>query len=76
MSKSPSTKSYWTYGYYSSEGSNQSKSRASYSPEIDLINLRSLRSFSKYLTTHRRQMHVRKGGNTEIRPNVLMAPWV
>jgi hypothetical protein len=43
-------------GYYSPEGPKQSKTRASYSPEIDLIDLCSLHSYSKYLTTDRQQI--------------------
>jgi hypothetical protein len=46
------------------------------SPEIDLDDLRSLRSYSKYLTMRRQQRHARKGGSTEIRPSELMAPWI
>jgi hypothetical protein len=64
------------YGYYSPEDSNQSKTRVSYSPEIDLIDLRSLRSYSKYLTMIRRQRHVRKGRSVEIGPGKLMTQWV
>jgi hypothetical protein len=46
------------------------------SPEIDLIDLRSLRSYSKYLTIDHRQRHARKGGSVEIRPDELMEPWI
>jgi hypothetical protein len=42
------------YGYYCSDSRNQSKPRVSCSPEIDPVDLCSLRFFSKYLTTDRR----------------------
>jgi hypothetical protein len=40
--------------------------------EIDLVDLRSLLSFSKYLTINR-QRHARKGGSAEIHRGGLMA---
>jgi hypothetical protein len=42
--------------HYSPESLNQSKPRASCSHEIDLIDLHSLRSNSKYLTADRREI--------------------
>jgi hypothetical protein len=42
------------YGYYCSDGPKQSKPRASCSPEIDPVDLRSLSFFSKYLMIDRR----------------------
>jgi hypothetical protein len=57
-------------------GPNQSKPCASCSPEIDLIDLHSLRYYSKYLMTDHRQRRVRKGGNTEIHPGELMSSWI
>jgi hypothetical protein len=44
------------YDYYSLEDPNQSKPRASCSSEINLIDLHSLRSYSKYLTIYRNYM--------------------
>jgi hypothetical protein len=38
------------YGYYSLEGSNKSKSCVLYSPEIDLVDLRSQRDVNKQKT--------------------------
>jgi hypothetical protein len=64
------------YGYYSPDGSNQSKSHASYSPEIDLTDLCSLHFYSKYLMTYYRQRHAGKGGSTEIHPSEFMAPQI
>jgi hypothetical protein len=55
---------------------NQSKPRGSYSPEIDLIDLCSFRSYSKYLMTDRRQRRTIKGGSVEIRLSELMALWI
>ena len=49
------------------------KTRAVCSPEIDLVDSRFLRSYSKYLTTRRRQRRARKGESAEIRPGELMA---
>jgi hypothetical protein len=46
------------------------------SSKIDLIDLRFLRCYSKYLTTDHRQRRARKGGSTEIRPGELMTTWV
>jgi hypothetical protein len=46
------------------------------SHEIDLIDLCSLRSYFKYLTTRRRERRVRKGGSAEIHPYELMASWI
>jgi hypothetical protein len=59
-----------------SEGLNQSKTRASCSPEIDLVDLCSLRFYSKYLMMIRRQRRARKGGSAEICPSELMTPWI
>jgi hypothetical protein len=49
ISESTSIKPYWMYDYYSLESLNQSKPRVSCSPKIDLIDLRFLWSYSKYL---------------------------
>jgi hypothetical protein len=59
--------------YYSLERSNQSKSYASCSLEIDLINLCSLRSYLKYLTIRHRQRRARKG---EVLRFVLVNSWI
>jgi hypothetical protein len=63
-------------GFYSLEGPNQSKLHASCSPEIDLVDLRSLRFYSKYLTTDRQQRRNREEGHTEIHPGEHMASWI
>jgi hypothetical protein len=52
------------------------KPHALCSYEIDLADLRSLRSYSKYPTTRRRQRRAMKGGSTEICPCELMASWI
>jgi hypothetical protein len=64
------------YDYYSPEDPNQSKPRASCSPEINLINLHFLRSYSKYLTMRRQQRCARKGRNAKIHPGELKTPWI
>jgi hypothetical protein len=44
------------YGYYSLDDPNQSKPRASCLLEIDLVDLRSLHFYSKYLMAGHRQV--------------------
>jgi hypothetical protein len=58
------------------EGPNQSKPRVVRSSKIDLIDLRFLRFYSKYLTTDHRKRRARKGGSAEIHPGELMTTWV
>jgi hypothetical protein len=61
----------------SREGLNQSKtSYLVFILEIDITDLRSLRSYSKYLMIRRRQRRARKGGSAEIHPCELMASWI
>jgi hypothetical protein len=58
------------------ESPNSLKPHVLCSCDIDLADLRFLRSYSKYLMTRRRQRRVRKGESAEIRPCELMASWI